>query len=177
MKTLILPILAGLSSLASAASSTTASIPTSTDASSFLSDVWSGQTATPTWATGKYATKLASALYSVETSFVMRDDYTAIVDAIWSAASKDGGSTVVESLSASYWDWGAVTTNSWYQDNVPNSLQTAVASYDGAWDSAFTSVEAKATATKNAAGAAAPKCTGMAVAGVALGVAAVAGVM
>lgn len=104
----------------------------------------------------------------------MRDDYRSIINAIWSAAEKDGGSRVVESMSSSYWDWSGVTTNDWYQDNVPKTYQTAVVQFDEAMDSAFTSVEAKATATKNAG---APRCTGMAVAGVALGVAAVAGVM
>lgn len=182
MKSVLFPVVAGFSSLvslATAASSTTdTSLPTSTDAASFLSDVWAGQGPTPTWATGKYATTLATALYSVETSFIMQSYYTSIVDAIWSAAEKDGGSDVVASLSASYWDWGAVTTNDWYTKNVPKALQTDVVNYNSAWDAAVTSVEAKATATKNAA-AALPRCTGMAVAGagVAMGVAAFAGVM
>ncbi|ROW10420.1 hypothetical protein VMCG_01807 [Cytospora schulzeri] len=176
MKFSILPVLAGLSSLVSAKTAASdTSIPKSTDAHSFLSQVYSGDaTATPTWMTGKYVTKLATALYSVETSFVMRDDYQSIVNDIWSAAEKDGGSKAVASMSSSGFDWGEITTNTWYQDNVHKKYQTAVVKYDEAWDSAFTSVEAKATATGNAA---APRCTGMAVAGVALGVAAVAGVM
>ncbi|KAG8167378.1 hypothetical protein KVR01_003067 [Diaporthe batatas] len=173
MKSFIPAIFMGLASLVAADTTPTdTSIPTSTDASSFLSDVFEGE-ATPTWVTGKYATTLASALYSAETSFAMRSDYQDIVNAIWSAAEKDGGSSVVESLSASYWNWGAVTTNDWFTKNVPGSLQTAVAQYDDAWESVMTSVEAKATATQNAAPA---RCTGMAVAGVAaLGIAAVAG--
>lgn len=163
----------GLASLVMADTTPTdTSIPASTDASSFLSEVFEGE-ATPTWATGKYATTLASALYSAQTSFAMRSDYRDIVEAIWSAAEKDGGSSVVESLSASYFNWGAITTNDWFTENVPGPLQTAVAEYDDAWEKVFTSVEAKATATQNAAPA---RCTGMAVAGVAaLGVAAVAG--
>lgn len=175
MKSSIPAVLLGLASLVAADTTPTdTSIPASTDASSFLSEVYEGE-ATPTWATGKYATTLASALYSAQTSFAMRSDYRDIVEAIWSAAEQDGGSSVVESLSASYWNWGAVTTNAWFQDNVPGALQTAVAQYDDAWESVYTSVEAKATGTKNAA---APRCTGMAVAGVAaLGVAAVAGAM
>jgi hypothetical protein len=49
-----------------------------------------------------------------------------------------------------------------------------VVQFDSAWDGAYTSVEAKATGTQNAA----PRCTGMAVAGVAaLGAAVVAGAM
>lgn len=175
MKSFIPTVFLGLASLVAADTTPTdTSIPASTDASSFLSEVYEGE-ATPTWATGKYATTLASALYSAQTSFAMRSDYRDIVEAIWSAAEEDGGSSVVESLSASYWNWGAVTTNPWFRDNVPGALQTAVAQYDDAWESVYTSVEAKATATKNAA---APRCTGMAVAGVAaLGVAAVAGAM
>ncbi|KUI74504.1 hypothetical protein VM1G_10102 [Cytospora mali] len=176
MKFSILPIMAGLASLVSAKSTTAdTSIPKSTDASAFVSSIFSGQGATPTWATGKYATKLATAMYSVETSFVTRSDYTSIVDAIWSAADKDANSKALASLSASGFDWSAITTNDWYQDNVPKAYQTAVVKYDSAWDSAYSSVEAKATGSKNAA--AAPRCTGMAVAGMAFGVAAVAGAM
>lgn len=174
MKAFLFTVTAGLANLglASAASSTTNAIPSSTDASSYLNEAL---TSTPTWATGKYATSLATALYSVETSFGERDDYTSIVDAIWSAASKDGGDKVLASMSASYWNWGDITTDGWYTSNVPKALQTEVLNYDSAWESAITKVEAKATATGNAA---APRCTGMAVAGVALaGVAAVAGVI
>ncbi|KAI3391569.1 hypothetical protein diail_7139, partial [Diaporthe ilicicola] len=174
MKSIIPTVFLGLAGLATAqdATQTDTSIPKSTDASSFLSEVYEGE-ATPTWATGKYATTLASALYSAQTSFAMRSDYRDIVEAIWSAAEKDGGSSVVESMSSSYWNWAAVTTNDWFTKNVPQPLQTAVGQYDDTWESVFTSVEAKVTGTKNAA---APRCTGMAVAGVAaLGVAAVAG--
>lgn len=175
MKSFSPAVFLGLASVVAAATTPTdTSIPSSTDASSFLSEVYEGE-ATPTWATGKYATTLASALYSAQTSFAMRSDYRDIVNAIWSAAEEDGGSSVVESLSSSYWNWAEVTTNPWFRDNVPGALQTAVAQYDDTWESVFTSVEAKATGTKNAA---APRCTGMAVAGVAaLGVAAVAGAM
>lgn len=168
-------VLAGLASLSlvlAASSTTDNGIPTSTNAASYLSEVWSGGP-TPTWATGKYATTLASALYSVQTSFIERSDYGSIITAIYSAASK-GGDDVAASISASEWDWGSITTAGWYTSNVPKSLQTEVAKYDKAWDSAVSSVEAKATATGNAAAA---KCTGMALAGVAAGVAAVAGMM
>jgi hypothetical protein len=114
MKSFIPAVSLALASLVAADTTPTdTSIPKSTDAASFLSDVYSGEP-TPTWATGKYATTLASALYSAQTSFAMRSDYRDIVDAIWSAAEKDGGSSVVESLSSSYWDWGAVTTSKHY---------------------------------------------------------------
>lgn len=183
MKSFTITLLTTLSSLslisvaaAAADTTSTTAIPKSTDASSFLSEEL---TTVPTWATGKYATTLASALYSVATSFAESDEYTSIIDAIYSAAAKESdkqATEIVASLEASGWDWGAITTNGWYTSNVPKSYQTAVQKYDSAWDSAYTSVEAKAVATgsKNAA----PKCTGMAVAGVAaFGVAAVAGVM
>lgn len=190
MKSLLFPCLAALSSLSLAAaadtsSDSTFSLPTSTDASAYLSGVWAGETGgTPTWATGKYATTLASALYSVETSFELATGYRSIVDAIWSAADKDGGDAVVASLSASYWNWASVTTNDWYAKNVPAALQTRVADFDSAWEGAITSVygEAVATATatgssENAAAAPAARCTGMAVAGVVAGVVAMAGVV
>lgn len=181
MRSPVLPILAGLANLglAQAATSTDSptSLPKSTDASSFLSAVWSGQTATPTWATGKYATTLASALYSIETSFALRDDYTSIVEAIWSAAADDDDDDVVKSLSKSGWDWGAITTNAWYTSGVPGALQTEVRSFDGAWASAVSSVEAKAEATTGTQNAAA-RCTGLAVAaGLAAAGVAAAGVM
>lgn len=167
-------------SMVAAADSTTAtdtSMPTSVDAASYISEVWSGETAGPTWATGKYVTTLASALYSAETSFYQADQYPSIYSAIYSAASK-GDSEAAASLSKSGWDWGSITTNAWYTENVPGALQTAVAKYDEAWDSIINSVYAEAVSTtgsKNAA--AAPKCTGMAVAGVVAGVAAVAGIV
>ncbi|KAF3759917.1 hypothetical protein M406DRAFT_358649 [Cryphonectria parasitica EP155] len=172
----VLVVLAGIANLGlvlGAATTSTNSIPKSTQASSYLSDVWAGQGPTPTWATGKYATTLASALYSIETSFGGRSDYTSIVDAIYSAASKGGGANVVSSLSVSQWNWGDITTNGWYTSNVPKSMQTEISKYDSAWESAITKVEAKATATGNAA---APRCTGMEMVGVAAGVAGVAAV-
>lgn len=112
----------------------------------------------------------------METSFIGRDDYSSIIDAIWSAADKHGGSSAVQSMSSSGWNWGGITTNDWYQHNVPKALQTEVVKYDATWESVITSVgdKAVATATGNAA---APRCTGMAVAGVAAGVAAFAGMM
>lgn len=183
---LLLPALAAISSagLAAAAHSSTAAasaaVPTSVDATSYLSAVWSGQTGTPTWATGRYATTLASALYSVETSFALASGYSSVVDAIWSAAEKgDGGGGAPASLSASGWNWGDITTNAWYTKNVPAAVQTEVARYDSAWDDAIDSVYSEvATATGGSANAAAaPRCTGMAVAGVVAGVAAMAGAL
>lgn len=164
---------------AAATSTNTASeFPKSTDASSFLSEEF---TTVPTWATGKYATTLASALYSVVTSFA-DSEYTSVIEAIDSAAQKYGGDDVLSSIEASGFNWGDITTNSWYSAHVPKDVQSDVSKYDAAWESAYTSVEAVALSTSSSKGVAAaglPRCTGMAqVAGVAAGVAvAVAGVM
>lgn len=171
MKCILFTFTAGLSSLALASvtadpASTTLNLPASTDASSYLGNVLGGTT--PTWATGAYATSLATALYSIETSFADRSDYISIVNALYSAASKDHEAGAVATLHQGLVPL-AVTSEGWFTSNVPAALQTEVVNYANAWEDAFTSVEAKATATKNAAG---PKCTGMAVAGVAFGVAA-----
>lgn len=183
MKSFLFHALAALSSvsLVAAADSSTATstgMPTSVDATSYLSAIWSGQTDAPTWATGKYATTLASALYSLETSFALASDYSSLIDDIYSAASKDGGSDVTASLEKSGWNWGAITTNAWYTKDVPKAVQTAVAKYDSAWEDSINSVYSKAVTTTGTANAAAvPQCTGMAVAGFAAGVAAVAAVL
>lgn len=184
MKSLTLTLLTAIAALpsltaAATATNTATEIPKSTDASSFLSDEF---TTVPTWATGKYATTLASALYSVVTSFAEADKYTSVTGAIDSAAQNYGGDAVMSSIKASGWNWGDITTNSWYTAHVPKDVQKEVSKYDVAWASAYTSVEAAAISTSSSKGVAAaglPRCTGMAqVAGVAAGVAvAVAGVM
>jgi hypothetical protein len=122
---------------------------------------------------------LASALYSVDKSFVQRSDYTAILTAIQSAGEQVGGQ-VSASVEKSAWGWGIVTTNAWYQTAVPGALQTEVVDYNVAWHSAASSVRDLAVATtsqSNAARAAGPRCTGLALAGVAAGVGVVVGVM
>lgn len=176
MKSILTPLTAVLTTLTLATAKTTTaptttSLPASTDASSFLAAI----SATPTWATGKYATSLATALYSIETSFLGRADYATIVDAIWSAAVKNNDMKVLESLSASYWNWGDVTTNAWYTANVPGVMQTEIRAYDAAYESAWTEVEATATATGNAAAGA--RATGLVGVGVAVLGAVVGGVM
>lgn len=182
MKSLATTLLAALPFLAAtaAAASSSNDIPTSTDASSFLSSVMTD--GVPPWATGQYATTLASALYSVETSFAGASRYSSVVNDILSAANRYGSNDDVASLGQSGWNWGDITTNSWYTAHVPKDVQTQVSQYDAAWESVYTSIEAVAIATstsKGAAAAALPRCTGMVqAAGVAAGVAvAVAGVM
>lgn len=174
MVSLLLVITAGLTSLGLAsttATSTTSSLPASTDASSYLNNVVNGPI--PTWATGAYATSLATALYSVETSFIDRSDYTAIMTALYSAVSKGNAAADLAYLHKSQLPLD-ITSQGWFTSNVPKALQTEVADYAVAWEKAITSIEAKATATENAAG---PRCTGIAVAGVAFGVAAIVGVV
>lgn len=172
-----LPFLTGAADATTASSST--GYPKSVDASTYLIDEF---TTLPTWATGKYATSLATALYSVETSFGDSDKYTSVMTAIRSAAVSYGGDEVVKSIETSGFNWGSLTTESWYTAHVPTALQTAVVNYDAAWGSAYDKVynEAFPTSTsKGAAAAGVPRCTGMAQAvGVAAGVAAaVAGVL
>lgn len=114
---------------------------------------------------------LASALYSVDRSFIQRSDYQTIISAINSAAD-NAGSQVSASVEASAWGWGKVTTNTWYQTRVPGALQTEVLEYNSAWNGAASSVKAIATAAKPSSTAAAPpRCTGMVFAGMAAGVA------
>lgn len=174
MKSIIFTITTGLTSLAfasaaftsSTSSTSTSSFPASTDASAYLRNVLGGTT--PTWATGAYATSLATALYSIQTSFADRSDHTTIVSALYSAASAGHVPGAVASLHQGEVPL-AITSEGWFTSNVPAALQTEVVSYASEWEHAIESVGAKATATQNAAG---PRCTGMAVAGVAFGVAA-----
>lgn len=176
MKFIIFAFTAGLASLAfvsaadtfssSTSSTSTSAFPASTDASAYLVNVLGG--ATPTWATGAYATSLATALYSIQTSFADRSDHTTIISALWSAASAGHVSGAVASLHQGEVPL-AITSQAWFTSNVPAALQTEVVSYASEWEHAIESVGEKATASQNAAG---PRCTGMAVAGVAFGVAA-----
>ncbi|ETS86149.1 hypothetical protein PFICI_04174 [Pestalotiopsis fici W106-1] len=152
---------------------TTTTLPISTDASSYLSYAFPTGAPQPTWATGEYYTMLASAIYSVDRSFIQQSDYQSIISAIQSAADK-AGNQVSASVESSAWGWGAITTNAWYQDQVPAALQTEVLDYNSAWHSAVSSIQALATATtpnRTVAAAPAPRCTGIAMAGIAAGMA------
>lgn len=172
MKSILFTITAGFAGLAltsaaaTSSASSTSSFPASTDASSYLNNVLGG--ANPTWATGAYATSLATALYSLETSFAGRPDHATIVSALFSAASAGNADAAEASLHQGEAPL-AITSQGWFTSNVPAALQTEVVSYASEWEDAISSVGEKATATHNAAG---PRCTGMAVAGVAFGVAA-----
>ncbi|KAK8048004.1 hypothetical protein PG996_016068 [Apiospora saccharicola] len=84
--------------------------------------------AQPTWATGSFYTQLASALYAVDKSFAGRSDYATIVAAISHAGDADSPQ-VSASIASSAWGWAAVTTNGWFQSDVPAPVQTDVARY------------------------------------------------
>ncbi|KAK9413977.1 hypothetical protein SUNI508_11429 [Seiridium unicorne] len=150
---------------------TPVTLPKSTDAAQYLSFAFPPGAPQPTWATGALRTKLATALYGIDRSFVQRTDYETIVSAINSAAD-NAGSQVSASVDASAWGWGVVTTNTWYQSRVPAPLQTEVLDYNNAWHSAASSVQALASAAQPSSTAGAPpRCTGMVLAGIAAGVA------
>ncbi|KAK8017835.1 hypothetical protein PG993_014161 [Apiospora rasikravindrae] len=126
-------------------------LPSSTDASEYLHHVFPPTAAQPTWATGSFYTQLASALYAVDRSFAGRTDYATIVAAISQAGDEDSPQ-VSESIAKSAWGWAAVTTNGWYQSDVPAPVKTDVAQYVDAWHNAEFSVlddaqKAEATAT------------------------------
>ncbi|KAI1848581.1 hypothetical protein JX265_011565 [Neoarthrinium moseri] len=146
-------------------------LPASIDASSYLSYAFPPGAPQPTWATGEFYTRLASALYRVDRSFMQRPNYQTIVQAINSAADH-AGSKISASVEASAWGWGVVTVQPWYESGVAPPLQTEVLEYNSAWHSAASSVQAQAKAAQGgSAGAAPPRCTGMALAGVAAGLA------
>ncbi|KAI4596799.1 hypothetical protein KJ359_005142 [Pestalotiopsis sp. 9143b] len=94
---------------------------------------------------------LASAIYSVDRSFIQQPDYQTILSAIESAADQ-AGDQVSASVESSAWGWGAVTTNDWYQSAVPTALQSDVLEYNSAWYSAVSSVQALAVATTTNSG-------------------------
>ncbi|KAK0615259.1 hypothetical protein B0T17DRAFT_381803 [Bombardia bombarda] len=148
------------------------SLPESTDAVSYLSELYSNQGGIPTGVTGAVVTSLASALYSVQKSFATHSLVTSDASAILSAAAKaTDASAVLSSIEENGYGYAEVTAQPWYKDNVPEDVKSDVAQFNSAWDSAFDSV-VKATSTKNAA-AAAPACTGLvmaAAAGAAVGV-------
>ncbi|KAK8855032.1 hypothetical protein PGQ11_010944 [Apiospora arundinis] len=131
-------------------------LPQSTDASEYLHHVFPPTAAQPTWATGTFYTQLASALYAVDRSFAGRDDYATIVAAISQAGDADSPQ-VSASIAQSAWGWAAVTTNGWYQSDVPAPVKTDVAQYIDAWHNAEYSVlddaqRAEATATGRSGG-------------------------
>ncbi|KAK2760683.1 hypothetical protein CKAH01_05369 [Colletotrichum kahawae] len=142
-------------------------LPTSTDAESYLSD----HPSLSTVATGTQATSLVSAIYSVEKSWRDEAMYTTMYSHMWSAAAKATNSPdVVASLAVTGWSYWDTTEQSWWKDDMPEKENKFVSEYMSDWESAYQKVMATATGTGSKG--AAPRCTGMAMAGVAAGVAA-----
>jgi copper(I)-binding protein len=60
---------------------------------------------------------------------------------------------VQSSLATSGFEYAALTTQAWYTKSVPTAVQTAVAGYVAAEDSAAEKILGTPTTSKNAAGA------------------------
>ncbi len=138
--------------------------PTSTDAYSFLSNVF-GANSIPT--AGPTATTLASSLYSVQTSWAV-DPHKTIDDSfIWSAAARaTSAPDVVASMAMNGWKYGEIEQQDWYRKHVPSSVQGDISSYVSVWKSVEKSVLKPTLLSHNNAPDA--KCTGMAVAAAAV---------
>ncbi|KAM7191638.1 hypothetical protein V8F20_009245 [Naviculisporaceae sp. PSN 640] len=159
-------------------------LPASTDASAYLSEIYSPFGGVPTQVTGALATTLASSLFSLEKSWETNSMASSNNAAIWSAAAKDTrASEVLHSLDKSGYNYGQVITNDWYSKYVPDDVKSEVAGYNGAWESVFmeaiiTGIEESGTASSTATATATPtsevrtaaaaglmaRCTGLAVA-------------
>ncbi|KAK0105020.1 hypothetical protein ONS95_004611 [Cadophora gregata] len=80
----------------------------------------------------KASTSLASALHSVESTWENSNKYTSAIAAIYSAAP----TAAQASISKSGYEYDALTTESWYTKDVPKAIQTDVADYRKAINSA-----------------------------------------
>ncbi|KAK2024762.1 hypothetical protein LX32DRAFT_655978 [Colletotrichum zoysiae] len=140
-----------------------ASLPTSTAADEYLS-----AQSLPTTITGSLATSLASALYSVDQKYFNDDEWMTVYSHMWSAAAKaTNAPEVVASMAVEGYNLPEQQEATWWKDNVPDKDDKWVSSYVSDWKRAGMDIMATQTSTGGA-----PKCTGMAIAGVAAGVAA-----
>lgn len=96
---------------------------------SVISDFYSNPTLSISAAA---STSLASALASVQSTWLDSNKWTSARDAIYSAAP----TAAQASISKSGYQYDALTTQSWYTKNVPKAIQTDVANYGKALDSA-----------------------------------------
>ena len=143
-------------------------LPTSTDAASYLSDVYSAYNGVPTEITGPLVTSLASELFSLEHSWethAMRssDDFAIL----YAAAQGSDASAIVASINSSGYVYGHITTNDWYSQHVPDDVKSDIAGYNSAWESVVMKVLATTTSVSTGgapAGGAQAKCTGVAMA-------------
>ncbi|KAK1624586.1 hypothetical protein BDP81DRAFT_398234 [Colletotrichum phormii] len=141
-------------------------LPTSTAADEYLSQIKS----VPSTLTGAVATSLATALYSVDQKYFNDKKWTTVYSHIWSAAAKaTDAPDVVASMAVNGFRLHTQQEAKWWQDNVPDKDDKWVSSYLSDWQKAW---QDNTAATKTSKGGAVPKCTGMAMAGVAAGVAA-----
>lgn len=156
--------------LPSPATKTLDTLPSSTDASAYLSDVYSAYNGVPPQVTGAIATSLASSLYNLELSWethaMKASDDVAILSA---AAQGTDGPAVVESIDSSGYDYGHITAADWYTQHVPDDVKSDVAGYNSAWESVIVRIVPAATTSVSTAGAPAggaaqAKCTGVAMA-------------
>ncbi|KAK3374688.1 hypothetical protein B0H63DRAFT_512771 [Podospora didyma] len=114
--------------------------PTSTDAAEFVSWAFS-PTPVPATITGAKLTTLASALYPVVTSWFNNPRLSSDFEALTAAASKAiDPEAALSSLEVEDLDLSALTTNAWYQINVPADVKTDISIYNSAWDSVTASV-------------------------------------
>ncbi|KAF6787055.1 hypothetical protein CMUS01_16480 [Colletotrichum musicola] len=138
-------------------------LPTSTDAAEYLSDI-----NMPTTFSGAQATSLASALYSVDLKYLNDEKYTTMFSHMVSAAAKaTDGPDRAASIVVNGFDIASESEEKYWKDNMPSGQKDYVSKYVSEFQAAAT----KFLATETSKGAA-PRCTGMAVAGVAAGLAA-----
>lgn len=88
-------------------------LPSSVDASSFISDLYK-PTPVPTGLSGPKVTEMASSLYSLYLSWENNPGVTSVYEAIGSAASRASDPAVISSLTATRLNWDTITTNAWY---------------------------------------------------------------
>ncbi|KAK6211783.1 hypothetical protein QIS74_11047 [Colletotrichum tabaci] len=140
-------------------------LPTSTAADEYLSI---HVKSIPSTVTGAVATSLASALYSVDRKYFDDKEWTTVYSHMWSAAAKaTNAPDVVASMAVEGFSLNDQQESQWWKDNVPDKDDKWVSSYISDWQKAWQDT----VATKTSKGGA-PRCTGMAIAGVAAGVAA-----
>ncbi|KAG4444005.1 hypothetical protein IFR05_000465 [Cadophora sp. M221] len=93
----------------------------------------------------KASTSLASALHSVESTWENSDKFTSAIAAIYSAAP----SAAQASLSKSNFVYDALTTQSWYTKDVPKAIQTDIADYRKAINSAAAKIVGTPSTSKS----------------------------
>ncbi|EXF73766.1 hypothetical protein CFIO01_07394 [Colletotrichum fioriniae PJ7] len=144
-------------------------LPTSTAADEYLSQ---HVKSVPSTVTGAVATSLATALYSVDQKYFNDKEWTTVYSHMWSAAAKaTDAPDVVASMAVNGYSLDTQQEAKWWKDNVPDKDDKWVSSYVSDWQKAWQDNTA-ATKTSKGGAAGVARCTGMAMTGVAAGVAA-----